>query len=250
VTVRGSRAAGARFTMAHRSVGGALNSIIQQTTKVVQKSFTATPLSKPKPAVIANFADPEQVHSWRHASDVVIGGLSRCSLAHHKDPDGCREGYTEFAGTLSTATPAGTDLVRSGYCSMRSLATTPSLFGDTYYDLTNMSGLEINLRGDGRTYIANIKTDGMQQEDIFQAFIYTRGGPLWQKVQIPFSDFLLTHAGYVQNEQSHMDIARIEHVGILLADRVDGPFSLCMKSIHGAIFTTEVADMDGGVTDG
>lgn len=44
-------------------------------------------------------------------------------------------------------------------------------------------------------------SDTTQQEDLFQAFVYTRGGPSWQTVQIPFSDFLLTSLGYVQNEQ-------------------------------------------------
>ena len=68
-------------------------------------------------------------------------------------------------------------------------------------------------------------------QDIFQAFIYTRGGPLWQKVQIPFSDFLLTHAGYVQNEQSHMDIARIEHVGILYVN-AGARFNVWLPAAH------------------
>ena len=54
----------------------------------------------------------------------------------------------------------------------------------------------------GRTYIANIQTDSTQQEDLYQAFVYTRGGPEWQTVQVPFSDFLLTSLGYVQNEQA------------------------------------------------
>ena len=35
------------------------------------------------------------------------------------------------------------------------------------WNCNSMSGLEIDLKGDGRTYIANIKTDGMQQEVSF-----------------------------------------------------------------------------------
>lgn len=151
--------------------------------------------------------------------------------------------------------------------------------------LHDVSGLEFEVRGDGRVYICNIHTDGLQQEDLFQSAIYTRGGPLWQKVchvlararqshfsrsvlargsvpivphpsavlrtsrdltflisrvsplfclsqvRIPFCDFLLTSLGYVQNEQSHMDLTAVKTVGILLADEVDGPFNLDIRSI-------------------
>lgn len=75
----------------------------------------------------------------------------------------------------------------------------PSLFGATYLEtgLTN-DALEIACRGDGRTYILNVRTDGLGPEDVFQAFLYTRGGPHWQTARIPYNEFLLTTMGFVR----------------------------------------------------
>ena len=100
------------------------------------------------------------------------------------------------------------------------------------------------LRGDGRTYIANIQTDSTQQEDLYQAFVYTRGGPEWQTVQIPFSDFLLTSLGYVQNEQAMLNRSAIRTVGVLLADRTDGDFKLSIREIRSVRMVKEVSNMD------
>ena len=66
----------------------------------------------------------------------------------------------------------------------------PTLFGASLHDLTRYNGLELCVRGDGRTYIVNIRTDGYQPDDVFQAFLYTRGGPLWQTVQVMPSSVL------------------------------------------------------------
>jgi NADH dehydrogenase [ubiquinone] 1 alpha subcomplex assembly factor 1 len=144
--------------------------------------------------------------------------------------------------------------------------------GESYHDWSDHNGVEVELRGDGRVYIASIYTDGMQAEDIYQAAIYTRGGPLWQvrvpplyarkdvatvaihpsaptsnshptsvwchgrppeqKVQIPFVDFLLTSYGYVQNEQSEFNARSIRTFGVLLADQIDGEFKLDIRAIR------------------
>ena len=60
----------------------------------------------------------------------------------------------------------------------------PSLLGATYHDISAYNALELELRGDGRTYILNLQTAGLQKEDLYQAFVYTRGGPEWQTVQV------------------------------------------------------------------
>ena len=43
-------------------------------------------------------------------------------------------------------------------------------------------------------------------------------------MQIPFSEFLLTNMGYVQNEQTLLHSGQIVNFALLLADRVPGPF--------------------------
>jgi NADH dehydrogenase [ubiquinone] 1 alpha subcomplex assembly factor 1 len=60
----------------------------------------------------------------------------------------------------------------------------PSLLGKTYMDVEDCNAIEVVLRGDGRGYILNIQTDSLQPEDLFQSFIYTRGGPYWQTIHV------------------------------------------------------------------
>lgn len=128
-------------------------------------------------------------------------------------------------------------------CPQPPLSFQRSLFGEVNYDLSEFNGLEIELRGDGRTYIANLHTSGFRDEDLYQAFVYTRGGPLWQTVQIPFSEFLLTSMGYVQNEQTLINPTRVRTVGLLLADEMDGPFELDVKSIRAINMRKEMPNM-------
>jgi NADH dehydrogenase [ubiquinone] 1 alpha subcomplex assembly factor 1 len=83
------------------------------------------------------------------------------------------------------------------------------------------SGLAVRLRGDGRTYIWNIQTDGLRDDDLYQCFMYTCGGPDFQTFFLPFDDFLLTSQGYVQNEQMRLNARKIRTMGVLLADRIE-----------------------------
>lgn len=125
------------------------------------------------------------------------------------------------------------------------------------------NALEVQLRGDGRAYILNLQPSSVNEEDLYQAALYTRGGPHWQTIhvrirflampnflahpshlQLPLSDFLLTYMGYVQNDQLLVSPEKIRTVGILLADRIDGPFTLDIKSIRAIYMRKELANMD------
>lgn len=44
--------------------------------------------------------------------------------------------------------------------------------------------MQLRLRGDGRTYTVNIQPPGYNTDDMYQAFIYTRGGPLWEVITV------------------------------------------------------------------
>ena len=67
---------------------------------------------------------------------------------------------------------------------------------------------------------------------------------MWQTVRIPFSDFLLVSMGYVQNEQAMINTTAIRSLGISIADRIDGPFRLDVRSIKAITMDKEVSDMD------
>eukprot|EP00041_Stephanoeca_diplocostata_P008100 m.116268 g.116268 ORF g.116268 m.116268 type:complete len:290 (+) comp17174_c0_seq1:134-1003(+) len=218
-----------------------LAAIMEQTKKHFKnKVLNPVDLSKPPPSIetIADFSNEDVVKQWKHESDARIGGESTASVTYEAG------GHLSFEGNLSTAVPAGARIKQSGYCLLRSPSLVPSFFGEAFHDFSAYNGLELEVRGDGRVYICNIHTDGLQQEDLFQSAIYTRGGPLWQKVRIPFCDFLLTSLGYVQNEQAHMDLTAVKTVGILLADEVDGPFRLDIRSIKAVNLNDVVSTME------
>ena len=50
--------------------------------------------------------------------------------------------------------------------------------------------------------------------------------------------------GFVQNEQTLLNKDGIIHFGVLLADRIDGPFHLDIKSISAITMSKELSNMD------
>eukprot|EP00039_Didymoeca_costata_P023583 m.7595 g.7595 ORF g.7595 m.7595 type:complete len:224 (+) comp3740_c0_seq1:165-836(+) len=217
--------------------GRIFGAIWNQSKRVMKDTVTPADFGPPKPRILADFTKQAELENWRTSSDKAIGGTSTVNLEY-------KNGCTRLFGNLSTEIPKDSRVTRSGYINLRTVGLTPSIFGDTYYDLSSYNGLELLLKGDGRTYIMNLQTSSMQQEDLHQSFIYTRGGPELQKIRIPFSDFLLTNMGYVQNEQPLMNTSEIKTLGFLLADRLDGPYNLNLYSITAVHLSKEVTDMD------
>ena len=66
------------------------------------------------------------------------------------------------------------------------------------------SHLTMNIRGDGRRYMLNIQVKrdfDILWNDRWHYPIYTRGGPYWQYVKIPWSKFYLGSRGVLQDKQ-------------------------------------------------
>ena len=49
--------------------------------------------------------------------------------------------------------------------------------------------------------------------------------------QLPFHKFFLTHRGYMQDRQVYLPLQSIATFGLLVADRVNGPFKLEIQHI-------------------
>jgi NADH dehydrogenase [ubiquinone] 1 alpha subcomplex assembly factor 1 len=65
-----------------------------------------------------------------------------------------------------------------------------------------------------------------------------------QTVQLPFVDFLLTSLGYVQNEQTELNTRSVKSLGVLLADKIDGPFKLEIRSVRAITMKKLVSNME------
>ena len=103
--------------------------------------------------------------------------------------------------------------------------------------LAEFDSISFKLRGDGRTYIVNIQVTSLLPEDLFQCFLYTRKAADdsndWQEISLKFEDFLLTYRGLLQKDQMLLPNHQIQTIGILLADKRNGPFRLELDSIWG-----------------
>ncbi|XP_048393073.1 complex I intermediate-associated protein 30, mitochondrial [Stegostoma tigrinum] len=161
---------------------------------------------------------------WLVSSDREIGGRSRARLSV-----GANGRTALLSGELRTEPPRDGETRYSGYCSLRSRQLKGAFDIKKYHDLTNFNTLHIRLRGDGRPWMVNISSEmyfSHQKDDLYSYFLFTRGGPYWQDVKIPFSKFFLSSRGRIQDNQHPLWLDKINTIGFTLGDKVDGPFQL------------------------
>jgi len=91
-------------------------------------------------------------------------------------------------------------------------------------NLDQYDALEIRLQTDGHVYVAQIKPYTPLEEDLYQVIIPPLTPNTWHNVILPFDNFILTWRGYAEEEQQPMRRHSIQHVAILMAERMDGPF--------------------------
>lgn len=194
--------------------------------------------------VVWEFRGPESLTEWTVSCDREIGGHSEAYLKLGKN-------NTCFLyGTLSSLPPRDGETRYSGYCSMRSKQPLASFDRQKYHDWSKFNTLHLRVRGDGRPWMVNIAAEtyfSHQKDDLYSYFLFTRGGPYWQDVKIPFSKFFLSHRGRVQDDQHCLWLDKIKTIGFTLGDKADGPFQLeidyigvCKDYAHTEEFAYEV----------
>jgi len=126
-------------------------------------------------------------------------------------------GSARFSGNISLDLP-NPKVQRSGFACLQSLK---------YYPRLNLEGyhaLEIRLQTDGRIYVAQMKTDTAMEDDLYQMILPPLTPKKWHRIVLPFTEFILTNRGYSEEEQPPMELYNLQHVGILMAERANGPF--------------------------
>jgi len=140
-----------------------------------------------------------------------------------------------LTGDLSTRVPADGRIDEAGYVNIASVNQRRSFGRLKVLDhWNNYTHLTMNVRGDGRKYMLNLKVKrefDVTWDDRWHYPLFTRGGPYWQYVKIPFSKFYFGHKGRIQDKQNRVPLIIMQGVSITLNDRINGPFQLEVKDI-------------------
>ncbi|MBL8373994.1 CIA30 family protein [Accumulibacter sp.] len=149
---------------------------------------------------------PTSVLAWSAVDDAVMGGLSSSHLLF--DPSG----HADFTGSVSLAN-------NGGFASVR---TAP---GD--YSAPGALSFRLAVRGDGRCYKLNLRTDDAFDGPNHQAVFSPPAGQ-WSEIVLAIADFIARHRGRPVDAPP-LDPARIRRVGLMIADRQVGSFRLSIR---------------------
>lgn len=179
----------------------------------------------PSPAVVADaapardngemfhelfrFASAASVADWSAIDDTVMGSASRSCLRH--DP----AGHAVFEGVVSLAHGGG-------FASVRSRPMNLGVPGAVCYLL--------EVRGDGKRFKLNLRTDDAFDGTHYRSAIDAPAGA-WALLRLPVSEFRPSFHGRSVPGAPPLDPARVRQIGLMIADRQDGPFSLALRSI-------------------
>ena len=141
---------------------------------------------------------------WFAINDGVMGGVSRSDIRRTD------RGTGVFAGVLSLENSGGFASVRAAL---------------GRHDLSTWAGLEVRVRGDGRTYQLRLRSDDRFDGIAYAADFKTRDGE-WTVTHIPFHQFRPTFRGRTLTDVPPLDTSRIQQLAFMLADKKPGPFTL------------------------
>jgi monofunctional biosynthetic peptidoglycan transglycosylase len=168
--------------------------------------FTCLPAVAGERMPVAEFTPGESEKlDCRIVDDGVMGGLSKGKREISED------GILRFFGTLSLENNGGFSSLRTGPVKL---------------DLSSAEGLMLRIKGDGRTYQVRLSTDAEYRgsEMSFQAGFPTEKGK-WTEVKVPFDRLLGTWRGMDLPDKT-FDPAKIRRLGLIVADKKEGPFEL------------------------
>lgn len=184
------------------------------TVSPVTSAPTASAAPEAEEQVLFDFSDPLAVADWRNQDDVVMGGLSQ-STGRADD------GALVFAGTISLENDGGfASILSSDDPELGRLA-------------DGASALQVHARGDGKTYVAQVRTAGRPYTYIQR---FTTGSGIDEVIDLPVADFepvtfMLTPA---VDAPPTLDPASITQFGFYILDKQDGPFELRINRIVAA----------------
>lgn len=143
---------------------------------------------------------------WIIVNDDVMGGRSSARIE-------ATDSGIRFTGDLSLEN-------NGGFSSTRHLLAEPP---------TGMDGVRVELKGDGRDYQLRLRQERRFDGVAWSAPFGTDGE--WQTVEIPFSEFEPVFRGRSVPQAGPVDAAAVTQIGIMLADKQAGPFTLEIRDM-------------------
>ena len=141
---------------------------------------------------------------WYVINDDVMGGVSRSTI------ETTDQGTGLFSGTISLEN-------NGGFASIRAAVQENCLAGQ--------QGLEIRVRGDGRSYELRLRLGSRFDGIAYRAAFETRAGE-WTTARVLFEEFKSTYRGRFVHDAPSLAAENIQQIGFLLADKNPGEFSL------------------------
>jgi len=158
---------------------------------------------------VIRFDSAASVADWYAIDDAVMGGVSASRLRHDA------AGHAVFEGTVSLAN-------NGGFASVRSR---PRDLG-----APGARAWMVEVCGDGRRYKLNLRTDDAYDGVNYQA-AFAPPAAAWSVVRLPIAGFRPTFRGRTVDAPP-LDPARVRQVGLMIADRQEGPFALAVRAIR------------------
>lgn len=194
------------FTPYAKSTPTSTEAIDTKAKPFTEATFPVAPTSPSPPMMLFNFEGATETR-WTVEDDRVMGGRSK--------------GFVEMTGgtlvfTGEVVTEGG------GFSSARA---------SRHVDLSGYDGIELRVRGGGRTFQLDID-DGTRS----QGREVTRRGPVptmssWETVRVPFSSLKQTAHGEPVSA-GPLDLSAVMSIGVYIADGKDGPFRLEIEWIR------------------
>ena len=219
--------------------------VIAEVVQAERTQLSALPTRVP----LIHFAEKD-LGRWQLQSDTSIGGFSKCSLVPASASTAVFSGSIELEADVQRQRQQRSDqgklASKTGFCAMRTAVSEV----DGWPSLYDFHGLSLRLRPDARGYVLNVRADSIlgddRTDDLYQTSIrpFLRGArtpephqPELLEVRIPWGAFALTWRGCVQSARPPpMNLNRLTHVGLLLADGEGGAFSCELESISAFRF--------------
>lgn len=175
--------------------------------------------------IIWKFDQQETLDKWIVSKDSDWGeGYSTANW--ERSP----AGHALYHGFLDTKTfPKDRTITRVGWTAVSCPPAVASFMREGRYEWQEFTHMVLRVRGDGRTYAISMRTPGSFNLTYFDTYtygLYTTGGPYWQYVRIPFSRFVFTARGSVQDFQEPIELHNVLSFSIGCMDRIHGPFRL------------------------